>query len=175
VDIHWQNTVEVDRPIEQVYTYLADFSRHREWAQTLDRLEQVNTGDSTGVGARYLTFERQAMQSERKPHQALTKGLPARTLCEVRELVPNRRIAWHAHAVPKVGLRSHLAFEFASTPGGGTALTQPIDFHQPPPLAFVFRLIFGRELVSKAHAQWQAGLRNIKTVLEQTGERPINN
>lgn len=175
MDIQWQESIQIERPVEQVYAYLADFPRHAEWAQTLARLQQKRPGDQNGLGAQYLTFERQAMQADRKPGQILRKGLPVKTLCEVHQLIPNRRIAWHARTVPKTGLYSECAFEFAPADGGGTQLTQHITFHQPGPLAFLFRLIFGKDVRQKGQAQWAAGLRNIKTILEQDNGRPPHN
>jgi uncharacterized protein YndB with AHSA1/START domain len=168
MDITWQGSVEIDAPIEHVYRYLADFPRHCEWAQTLERMERVHDGDETGVGARYLTTERQAMQADRKPRATLTKGMVVKTMCEVRELRPNRRIAWHAHTVPKaIGLYADLDFELAPTEDGRTRLTQHYRFHQPAPMVFMFKLIYGKNLVEKGYAQWQASLHNIKAILEE--------
>lgn len=171
MDIQWQESIQIDQPVELVYAYLADFPRHAEWAQTLARLEQVRPGDSNGVGVQYLTFERQAMQANRSPGEKLRKGLPVKTLCEVRELTPNRRIAWYARTVPQTGLYADLAFELTSDNGNGTLLTQHIKFHQPGLLAFIFRLIYGRDVRQKGYAQWAAGLRNIKAILEQSDAR----
>jgi uncharacterized membrane protein len=172
LDIRWQNTIQINRPVEQVYTYLADFPRHCEWAQTLVRLEQIRPGDNHGIGAQYLTIERQAMQTNRKPGEELTQGMMAKTMCEIRELIPNRRIAWHAHFVPNVGTYADLSFELIPTANGGTELTQTSCFYQPAPIYFVFRLIFGSGLQQKARAQWDASLRNIKAILEQSDARP---
>ena len=171
MDIRWQNTIQINRPVEQVYAYLADFPRHTEWALTLVRLEQVRPGDKNGLGAQYLTYERQAMHPDRKPYEPLTKGMAAKTMCEVQELMPNQRIAWRAHMVPKTGLHSNLAFEFAPAADGGTLLTQKIFFHLPTPLALMFRLRYGGGLDRKMVTQADTGLRNIKTILEQSNAR----
>ncbi len=168
MDMNWQESIAIDAPVEQVYRYLADFPRHCEWAQTLEHMKQVRAGDSTGVGARYLTTERQAMQADRRPRSALTRGMRVKTMCEVRQLEPNRRIAWHAHSVPKaMGLFAELDFELAPTADGGTLLTQHYRFHQPAPAVFVFKLMFGKDLETQGTAQWEASLRNIKTILEE--------
>jgi uncharacterized protein YndB with AHSA1/START domain len=168
MDINWQGSIRINAPVEQVYRYLADFPRHCEWAQTLERMERVRAGDSTGIGARYLTFERQAMQADRKPYERLTRGMRVKTMCEIRELTPERRIAWHAHTVPKaMGLYADLDFELAPTEEGGTLLTQHYHFHQPAPMVFMFKLMFGRDLAAKGNAQWEASLRNIKAILEE--------
>ena len=171
MDINWQGSTQINAPVEQVYRYLADFPRHCEWAQTLERMEQIRVGDSTGIGARYLTIERQAMQADRKPYEQLTRGMRVKTLCEVRELTPSRRIAWHAHTAPKaMGLYADLDFELAPAADGGTLLTQHYRFHQPPILVFMFKLMFSSNVEAKGNAQWDASLRNIKAILEQAAD-----
>jgi uncharacterized membrane protein len=168
MDTNWQGTIRIDAPINQVYSYLADFPRHCEWAQTLERMEMVHPGNSTGVGARYLTTERQAMQADRKPYETLTRGMRVKTMCEVRELTPNRRIAWHAHTVPQaMGLFADLSFELTPDTDGGVLLTQNYRFHQPGPMVLMFKLMFGRDIAAKGFAQWEAGLSNIKAILER--------
>ena len=104
MDIEWKGQVQIQRPIEQVFAYLADFQRHAEWAQTLVKMEQVREGNSLGIGAVYRTYERQAMQSNRQPGEALLHGMEAKTLCEITEIIPNKRIAWHSHTLPKTGM-----------------------------------------------------------------------
>jgi hypothetical protein len=92
-----------------------------------------------------------------------------KTLCEVRQFEPNRRIAWHAYSVPKaMGLYADLVFELAPTGDGGTLLTQHYRFHQPAPAVFLFKLMFGKDLEAKGYAQWKAGLQNIKTIIEES-------
>jgi len=168
----WQGTIHINAPVEQVYRYLADFPRHCEWAQTLDRMEQVHPGNSIGVGARYKTFERQAFQADRKPKTPLTKGMRGTTLCEVRELIPNRRIAWKAHPLPwAMGTQAQLAFELKPAAEGGTTLTQTIHMQIPGLVMAIMGRLAGAG-PGKAQAQWEASLQNIKAILEEEAERP---
>ena len=167
----WQESIAIAASPEEVYRYLADFPSHCEWAQTLERLERTRAGDVRGVGARYRAIEHQALQSDRGPQQPISArgGLRSQTSCEIRELLPGRRIAWHAHTLPRSGLRADLSFDLADKAEHGTLLTQRIVFHQPGLLRLIFRLILRateEELVTKGAAQWSAGLRNIKTILE---------
>jgi uncharacterized protein YndB with AHSA1/START domain len=129
---HWQGTIEIAAPVDRVYTYLATFPKHCEWAQTLERMEQVRPGDAQGVGAIYRTSERQALQADRAPRGPLPrKAFKGTTECEVTALVPHRRIAWRAHPVPVgLGTRAELAFELAPTADQGTRLTQTITMDQ---------------------------------------------
>lgn len=165
MDIKFHKTIQINRSVKEVFAYLADFPRHVEWAQTLDRMERVRSGDKNGVGAQYRTYEKQAMQHDRKPGERLKHGMPAVTLCTVDEVIPNQQIKWHAHSVPKM-LQNTLFFEFVSDGNGGVLLTQKMDFHIPAVPAFFFRLMFGKNLLEKATMQGEAGLQNIKAIME---------
>jgi uncharacterized membrane protein len=172
MDHQWTGTVHIAAPVETVYQYLAELPRHCEWAQTLERMEQQRPGDARGLGARYLTYERQAFQHDRQPRESLANrpGFKGKTLAEVRELVPNRRIAWHSHPVPRMGVHADIAFELLPAPDGGTTLTQRIAMHQAPLVMLMFRPVFRmrpEEMAAKSTAQWQASLQNIKAILEE--------
>jgi uncharacterized membrane protein len=166
MDVTWQGTIHIHAPLEQTYRYLADLPRHAEWAQSVERLEQVHPGDSDGVGAVYRTAERQAWQTDRAPRGPLTQGVAGATMCELVELVPNRRIAWRSWApVPGVKHVGTYAFELASDGNGGTRLTQASALEDNWLGDIVSRLLF-KTTPAKARAQWEASLRNIKTILE---------
>jgi uncharacterized protein YndB with AHSA1/START domain len=167
MDITWEGHMQINAPIEQVYRYLADFPRHCEWAQTVERLELVRPGDSAGIGAQYLTTERQTMQADRKPRAPLTEGEPDQTFCEVRELTPNQRIAWRAHLLPDAEPSADLDFELGLAKDGGTLLTQHQRILVPDPMLSELQGMFGSDVVEKVYAQWEAGLRNIKAILEE--------
>ena len=160
----WQGTIHVAVPIEDTYRYLADIPRHADWSQTVERQEQLKPGDARGVGAVYLTHERQAFQSDRQPHQPLTKGFKAKTICEVRELEPNRRIAWHSHPKPRMGVQSDWIIELAPADDGGTLVTQSCRFQENAFARLLSKAM--RVTPEKSAAQWNASLRNIKQVLE---------
>ncbi len=138
--IQWQGMIEVDAPSKQLYDYLSDFHRHREWSQTLERMDQVRDGDASGVGAQFITRERiefGATGWQRwLPFTSATK-----TRCEVRELVPYHRIAWQAHPVPRVG-SARLSFDLEPTAEGGTTLRQTIEEYYPSPVAFMLRVVY---------------------------------
>jgi len=167
VEIRWQGTVTIAAAPERVYAYLADFPRHREWAQSVVELVEERSGDAAGVGRVYRTTERQSWQADRAPRAPLTRGTRGTTMCEVRELVPHRRIAWHAW-VPLPGIRhsGDFAFDLAPAASGGTRLTQTVRLHDAGLAVLVSRLVF-RQNTAKAHAQWQASLHNIKAILEE--------
>src|SRR5881275_1469150 len=101
MDEQWSGSVTIDAPVERVYSYLADFPKHCEWAQTLESMEQTKPGGANGVGAVYKTSERQGFQSDRAPRGPMPpKAFKGATQAEVTELLANRRIAWKAHPIP---------------------------------------------------------------------------
>ena len=167
MDINWQGSVRIAAPIGRVYCYLADFPRHSEWAQTVERLELVHAGDPTGVGAQYLTIERQTLQADRKPREPLTKGEPDQTLCEVRELMLNRRIAWHAHILPDADPSADLDFDLADAENGDTLLIQHQRLSVPDSMVAEMQRMFDSDVLELLCMQWEAGLRNIKAILEE--------
>lgn len=80
----WTNEVSIDisAPATEVYRYLADFPRHREWSSAaMTRLEQL-TAEPITVGTEFRAEE----------------TVPARlhTNSRVTALEPDRRIAWHS-------------------------------------------------------------------------------
>lgn len=172
--MQWQGFVDIAAPVERVYSYLADFLRHCEWAQTVERLELTKPGSSDGVGAVYKTFERQALHSDRPPEGSFPERAKKETTsCEVTELQPNRRIAWSAHPTPiTFGVQSNLAFDFRPAEPGGTRLTQTIEVTQPKASRFIYSRLMHKEdpdrLEEKLRDQFQASLENIKTIVEES-------
>jgi uncharacterized protein YndB with AHSA1/START domain len=80
----WTSEVGIDikAPAADVYRYLADFGRHREWSSaTMTRLDQLNEGP-VGVGSEFEA-------AETVPARVVTRS-------RITALEPNGRIAWHA-------------------------------------------------------------------------------
>jgi len=170
MDIIWQGSAHIHAPVEQVYRYLADLPSHAEWAQSVERLELTRPGDSSGVGAVYRAIERQVWQTDRAPRAPLTRGVAGSMMCEMTELIPNRRIAWRAWVpVPVLKHAGIYAFELASDGNGGTRLTQSAALKNNWLGDIISRLVF-KTTPEKARAQWQASLGNIKAILEASDE-----
>jgi hypothetical protein len=86
-------------------------------------------------------------------------------MCEVLELVPNRRVAWHFWApVPGVRHEGWFSFEIEPAPGGARVV-QTARLSDNWLGNIVSRLVF-RTTPPKAHAQWEASLRNLKSILD---------
>jgi hypothetical protein len=166
MNVNWRGSIQIAVSVEQAYRYLADLPRHAQWAQSVERLDLICAGDSSGVGAVYRTAERQGWQTDRAPRAPLTRGVAGATMCEMVELIPNRRIVWRSWApVPGVKHAGAYAFDLASDGNGGTRLTQSAALEDNWLGDIVSRLVF-KTTPEKARAQWQASLGNIKAILE---------
>ncbi len=75
-------SVDIEAPAADVYGYLADFARHREWSSAaMAELNQL-TPSPVGVGSEFVA-------AETVPAKVVTKS-------RITALEPNRRIAWHS-------------------------------------------------------------------------------
>jgi hypothetical protein len=163
---HWQGTVYIDAPVSEVYRFLSDFARHAEWDQSATRLEQVEKGDANGIGAQWRSYEKlDSLQSDRgrKPilHIHGSVGVAVR---EIRELVPDKRIAWHSYPVPRMGVTSDCSFDLEEE-NGGTKLTETVQINAPGVMESFGKFVF-RSLDAKLTAQWEGNLQNIKAHFE---------
>jgi uncharacterized protein YndB with AHSA1/START domain len=79
----WENEVSTDiaAPVEDVYRYLADFPRHKEWSVGVAELAPVADG-RVGVGAEFAASE--------------TIPMKFASRARVMALEPPRRVAWEA-------------------------------------------------------------------------------
>lgn len=166
---HWEGTVHVDAPVERVFAYLADFERHPEWDRFTVRVEQTSPGDASGVGAEWRVYERLNVFSQGS-HESRFKNGTGLAKREVRELVPNQRLTWHTHPVPKVGVSADFTFE-VEPDGQGTKVTQRVQVNVPGLVDAVGRLV-AKNLDAKQQAQWQAGLAGLKQLAESAAREP---
>lgn len=109
-------------PPEQVYDYLADFSRHHEWVDEIVSMEPTNAGTG-GVGTSYKTVE--AIKSGSR--------MQAPTWCEITALERPQRIAWTAQTKATRGpMAMRSRWEFLIEPrDGGSSVTQRSVFTPP--------------------------------------------
>lgn len=142
MQIEWQGTIDVSPAPEAVYAYLADFRRHGEWATSLVRVTQTGAGNPDGVGARFEAVERASDPVGDGWRGRIPRRREAKSVCEVTELVPGKRIAWVAHPKPKVG-GARIRFDLLPTIDGGTRIVQTVEERYPLPAALVLRYAFG--------------------------------
>ncbi len=143
----WECRVSVDivRPVEEVFSRLSDLSRHCEFSDGLTRVEQTTPG-APAVGRRFSAEE----------------TVPARyvSYSEITALEEPRLIAWKAW-VPRV-MRTE--WEFRLTPhDGGTNLVQTSRWAAAGPIGLMMLSLHRRRNVPKENRRT---LARIKEVLE---------
>jgi uncharacterized membrane protein len=165
-----QAVVVIQAPPAAVYAYLADLTRHPEWASNLTKVKQVTPGPAA-VGTTFRTEEgpppvalgtrlRMMVQFV----AGLVSGAQPYSEATLTALEPDRRIAWHA-AIPKRGKPfSYAEWEFCLEPAGtGTRVTQ--RFRYAPPDLGGARMI-GAAGVTGIEQACAVNLQNLKRRLE---------
>ena len=142
--IRFTNTVHVNRPVGEVYTYLADLEHTPEWNWAITETKKITPGPAT-VGTRYRQ----------------TRSVPKTTTEElvVSALEPERRIEIQGTLAQ---LPAHLGYQFEES-GNGTQLTNSVELQLEGASRLVGSLIGNR--VREAVAD---NLNQLKTLLEAT-------
>ncbi len=147
----WTSEVSIDIEAEasEVYAYLADFPRHRDWSSArMTALKQLTPGP-VAVGSEFEA-------SETVPAKLVTRS-------RITALEPGRRIAWHSES------RNLMAVDWEVDiidHGGKTRLVQQSRW-QPANavIAIYLRLVRRRQVpVENLHS-----LERIKAALEKAG------
>ncbi len=128
-----ERSITVNVPVEKVFSYLADFSRHGEWAThklAMGQISQPPAGVGTGFESRGRMW-----------------GLGIHNENVVTEFVPNQRIAFESVSP---GGRFRNAFVIQEQ-GDETLLVKKVEVLQPramlwPLVRFGFPLVAGRRL-----------------------------
>lgn len=117
-------TVRANRPVEEVFTYLADVSRHPEWSPKAMRVEDV-----PGQVAKGTRFTSYGWVPGDKEH---------RNEVEVTELDPPTRMV----LVSREEGGEEFVNTFELTPvGAGTTITRTMDMPKPSgPMGLIFPL-----------------------------------
>lgn len=160
----WEGSIYIEAPVDKVFSYLADVSRHPEWDGFVAQVKQIAPGNERGEGSEWEVRERMnlVVHGKREPRWKNSAGLAHRQL---REVVANRRVSWHSHPVPKVGISADFAWDLAPE-GSGTRVTQHVTVHVPGLVDTVGKLVL-RNLDQNLREQWAKNLENLKSVVER--------
>lgn len=101
----FEATVEIDRPIDEVFAYLADGSHDLEFSPRVLEIGKEPTGPTT-VGS---VFRSTVKDAGMKTHREI----------EIRELVAPMRIRWHENSKNLVTSEDG-GYDLTPTPQGGT-------------------------------------------------------
>ena len=135
--------VTIDRPIEEVFTYLSDIDRQPEWVSSLSESTRTSSGP-TAPGTTY-----------RQVVKLLGRRIEAN--CEITEYEPPTLYAFRGVNGPM-----HVQMRFTLTPEGqGTRVTQVVEGES----GGFFRLA-DPILARTMQKQFAADLETLKTMLE---------
>jgi len=111
-----EKQITINAPADKVFSYLADFPRHSEWAQHQLKVEQT----SQGLVGQGTTFKSVGHQFGRDNEDTVT----------ITEFVPNQKIAYES--MTKEGQFRHWV-EIKAADGGSalTKGTQVLQMHFP--------------------------------------------
>jgi uncharacterized membrane protein len=110
-----EKSIDIDRPIEEVFTYASDWKYWHEWFEDVTPFRPV-TEIQKGNGARYA-------------YKASMMGMKVPIETEIHDYIINK--GWNGKSTKGVPHRTHWKFEAA---GKGTRFTYGLDFRMPIPL-----------------------------------------
>jgi uncharacterized protein YndB with AHSA1/START domain len=139
----FEDTISIDAPASRVFDYIADFTRHGEWAGN----DLVVTKSSDGPEAVGSTFSTTAKQFGTQREQST-----------ITELTPSTAFAWDSTGA--LG-RAHHSFAL-SEDGGTTKLTKAAQIVEPKFLAKLTSWKLSKDIPNGLHSD----LANIKARVE---------
>jgi len=139
----FEDRISIQAPADRVFDYVADFTRHGEWAG--NDLEVTKTSDGpVAVGSTYSTTAKQfGTQREQST---------------ITELTPAKTFAWDSTGA--LG-RAHHSFSLAED-GGATTLTKAAQIVEPKFLAKMTSWKLSKDIPKGLHSD----LANIKARVE---------
>ena len=163
---YWEGSVHVDASVDEVWAAVADFNRHPEWDGFTKEISLEKAGDELGVGSEWKVREYLGMlKSDGKKNWFEHGAAPAKR--EVRHVVAGKKIVWHTHPVPKIGVNAEFTVELIPE-SGGTLVREQVDLHVPGVMDVVGRVLAPKRDKLQQEA-WQKNLDNLKKFVE-TGE-----
>ena len=147
-----ERQILIDAPVDSVFAYLADLSRHPEWAAHDLHVEQTSEGP-VGVGTTFTSVGHQM-------------GRDNENKVSVVEFVANERIAYESQFDAN-RMRNYFLLEQED---GGTRLTKgadPLELHFPASVLFPMLRMMGQ-----VGSGLDGDLRRIKAKLEEGAPVP---
>lgn len=164
-------TIVIDAPIQTVYDYLLDFTRHPEWVANLTQVRKLSP-EPIGIGSTFRAKEGPPPVSlPRRLHMmvyfvaGLLKGAKSYSEAEITALEPGRRIAWRAGIPLGQAFFNQAEWEFLlEAQGRMTRVIQRFSYQPQAPAAARMVGAAGEGGIERACA---VSLARLKTVLEQ--------
>ncbi len=147
-----ERQILIDAPAENVFAYLADFSRHPEWAAHDLKIEKTSEGP-VGVGSNFSSVGHQL-------------GRDNDNKVSIVEFVANEKIIFESEG-EGLRMRHHILTQPVD---GGTLVTKGVEALQLPfPISLVFPLL---RMLGQVGSGLKGDLQRIKAKLEEGAPAP---
>lgn len=171
----YETAVQINAPVEKIYSYVADLPRHVEWNEQPAEMTSMN-GDEVAVGSRYRTIEvdpsnlpwhQRIMMKLMMPMMMKKWDLDERaTIAEITALEPRERVAWNAHMPNNQGKKlMEMDWEILfAEKNGGTEVIQRCEIK--PPADSPFLSMLNDAQVAKNKEETALNLNRLKSMME---------
>ncbi len=171
-----EREILIQAPVDEVYEYLCDFTRHTEWNYQPTEITKVSEGP-VDVGTVFRAQERSPSRGPwimRKVEAIVLRRMAGKgyTEAEITAMEPDRRLAWKAAFPLRTGgYWMKAEWEIVLEPqNGATRVRQRYHFKPPAIARLLFKIIFkavGSERASKQMTEEiDANLARLKEIVE---------
>ncbi len=143
------SVIIIERPIEEVWNFVTDLSKHSEWCAEGEKMQQTSPGP-LGVGSTFLAVAPKGNNTGR-----------------VDEHEPNRKVTFERTSGPEKG--STLSYSFEPIEGGKTRLSEIVEFRPSGFLRLLMPFV-ADSIKRKVQADAERGFSNVKRILESQGQ-----
>ena len=169
-NINGERSVTIRAPIDEVFDYVSDFTRHGEWNHQIIEVTKVSDGPAA-VGTRFHAKERppKHLSTPMKlifPLMLRMVGMDDHTEAEITHWEPGRKIAWIASAPLRSGdVWMRAEWELALLPEGNrTTVFQ--RFHYTPVHERAKRSMSEQKATEMINKEVTDNLHSLKHLLE---------
>jgi len=141
----------IERPIEEVWNFVTDLSKHSEWCAEGDKEQQTSPGP-LGVGSTYF--------AENPKNGKRITG-------RIDEYEPNRKVTYEGTSGLAKGTTISCTFE--PIEGGKTRLRETVEL-RPRGFTRLLMPFVASSLKRRVKASAETGFSNIKRILESQGQ-----
>ena len=146
------SVIIIERPIEEVWSFVTDLSKHSEWCAEGEKMQQTSPGP-LGVGSTCLA--------------ATPKG---NNTGRVDEYEPNRKVTFEATTGLEKGTK--VSYTFEPIEGGKTRLRETVELRPRGFLRLLMPFVAG-SIKRKVQASAERGFSNIKRILESEAQAVV--
>lgn len=180
-NLFFGSSIVIDAPVDAVYSYISDFSKHVDWNHQLEKMVSITEGPPT-VGSQYRTYEGMARNVTFSGNISFkVMGLIGKVLfgsadyteAEITAMEENQRVAWKARLPSKKGDLMRYNWELRLEPDGHS--TRVIQHGEPnPPSESPLGKLYAKEdfrerTLRDAKEEALINLHHLKRILEGQG------